>query len=284
MDWVLLALAASVMSAVQTELNHHFKIEGTLLVFWRSVFGVLLLAPLMLVFPMPSSGYFYVIGIAAGVLSAFSDKLYYNAARQFGGRLAVMYLPIKIFGAFVLWSMIDPGSIASLVADPLRFAGVISCLMLSCVALMIMRQHDVSWQAFLYVIPVGIILTLCDIAAKLALQDEAHFVGGVVMFTMLMMLMCGLITGGKLLHKRVPRKAFKAARLPALYICLAFCAMVTLIIAAIHLTPNPGYTNALALMAVVWLMAYNRLRGKPDGNPISALMLVGAAAGIVILV
>lgn len=284
MDWVLLALGASFMAAIQTELNHHFKIEGTLLVFWRSIFGAILLVPLLLLFPIPTTGYFYAIGITAGVLSAFSDRLYYNAARQFGGRLAVMYLPIKIFGAFVLWSMIEPSSIADLVNDPLRFAGVVGCLMLSCVSLMMMRRHDASWQAFLYVIPVGVILTLCDIAAKLALQDDVHFIGGVVMFTVLMMVMCGLITGSRLLHTGVPRKAFKAARLPAFYICMAFCAMVTLIIAAIHLTPNPGYTNALALMAVVWLMIYNRLRGKPDGNPISALMLVGAAAGIVILV
>ena len=284
MDWVLLAIGASLMAAVQTELNHHFKIEGTLLVFWRSIFGMLILAPLMLVFPMPTSGLFYTIGIAAGVLAAFSDKLYYNAARQFGGRLAVMYLPIKIFGAFILWSMIDPSSIAELTHEPLRFAAVVGCLMLSCVALMIMRRHDASWQAFLYVIPVGIILTFCDIAAKLALQDQVHFVGGVIMFTILMMLMCGLITGGFLLKQPVPKKAFREARLPALYICIAFCAMVTLIVAAIHLTPNPGYTNALALLAVVWLMAYNRLRGKPGGNPVSALLLVGAAAGIVILV
>lgn len=284
MDWVLLAIGASFMAAIQTELNHHYKIEGTLLVFWRSMFGLLLLTPLLFVFPMPTTGYFYVLGVGAGILAAFSDKLYYNAARQFGGRLAVMYLPIKIFGAFILWSLIEPASIAGLIHDPLRFTAVVGCLVLCSLSLLIMRRNDASWRAFLYVVPVGIILTLCDIAAKLALADDVDFIGGVVMFTLLMMVMCGLITGWSLLNKRVPKKAFRDARLPSLYICLAFCAMVILIIAAIHLTPNPGYTNALALLAVVWLMIYNRLRGKPDGNPVSALMLVAAAAGIVLLV
>lgn len=284
MDWVLLAVAASVVSAVQTELNHHFKVESNLLVFWRSIFGLLLITPLMFVFPVPQSGLFYAIALLSGLMTTFSDKLYYNAARQFGGRLAVMYMPVKIISVFVLWALIDPASIEDLIQKPWHFAVVLGCFVLSFVSLLIMRQNDASWKAFLYVLPVGLVLTLSDVAAKLALQDGVSVWGGVLMFTLMMLAANAAITSLILWWNPPPRQAFKDSCLPSFYICLAFCLMVALFISSIHLTPNPGYTSALALLAVVWLMLYNRLRGKPDGNPLSALMLIVAAAGIVLMV
>jgi hypothetical protein len=285
--WEACALIGSLAAAVTVQINRHYQIEGAALVLLRSIFLVAIVAPFALSHDWPQYNEFYLLAIVVGLMSVFADVVLFNAAAIYGGRLTSLYMAIKILGGFALWSFIDPTFLPNLMAHPGVFAGIVGCLTLSATAMFVMRRNDISWGALLAVLPAGLMLTLADSASKVAMQG-ADLVAGALAYTFLLGLvsLTASLLWFLLFRRDKLRTLFTRRSLGAgLTTGGAFAVMLASMTASVAQSPNPAYANVLALMSIVWLMVYLRLRKEPDdANPVAGLMFVASAAGIMLLV
>ncbi|MBI1363185.1 MAG: hypothetical protein GC134_04305 [Proteobacteria bacterium] len=285
--WEVFALLASLASAVTVQINRYYRLEGAALVLLRSIFLVAIVAPFAAAVPWPDYNEFYILAVVVGMMGLFADVVLFNAAATYGGRLTSLYMAIKILGGFFLWSFIDKGFLPALMVHPGVFAGVMACLALSALAMMVMRRNDVSWAALLAILPAGLMLTLADSASKVAMQG-AEVLSGSIVYTFMLGLvsLVGTSLWYALFRRRALRTMFTRRSLTAgAATGAAFAVMLGAMTAAVAQSPNPAYVNVLALMSMVWLMIYLRLRKEEDeANPVAGLMFVASAAGIILLV
>jgi hypothetical protein len=287
MGWEIFALIASLAGALVVQINRHYRLEGAVLVLLRSVFLVVLLAPVTALVPWPQGNLFYILAFIVGLMGLFADVVLFNAAARYGGRLTSLYMAIKILGGFFLWAFIDRAFLPALMENMFVFGAVLGCLSLSALALFLMRRSDVSWAALVAILPAGLMLTFADSLSKVAMQGE-QVIAAAVVYTFLLGLtsLCGtalwygLYRRDRLAELITPRALGAGAITGAGFALLLGC-----LTAAIALSPNPAYVNVLALLSMVWLMAYLRLTRQPDdGRPLAGVLLLGSAAGILLLV
>lgn len=295
LNWISYALFASFSAALMAQANHHLQMRGTLLVLLRSVFTVLLLAPVVALVSWPGHTSFYVY-FFLGALSAFvGDVLLFDAARKFGGRLTSMFMPVTIISSFLLWCAIDRLYLTQLLDTPLTSFGIIGCLLLAVYGIASLRNCDVSWPAFKQVFFVGLSYSLIDIFVKLGMEGT-NFQQTAILFAFIK---AAASLPFAWLAIRFKREAGLGALQNWGEIVAGkrrFFLMVGLIVGAISvansyalnmavgLSPNPGYVGVLVLLSIVWLSLYNRLRGFDDRASVKNIaMLAVSAAGLILL-
>ena len=284
--WVLCALAVSFLGAAQVQANQIFQMQGMALVFVRSVFACILLAPVAAWLPWPHVPQFYVFALGVSLLNLVGDVTVFKAAGRFGGRLTSVFLPLKIVGAFVVWLAIDPAYTHALLAEPFKLAGVVACLLGCCAGLLFMRRNDASWAALLFLLPAGAAYTLADVGSKITMQGHDLLAAAAAMTCLSMGLHCmlsflALKTTG---HSPKALLADRAHRKAGLFLGIMTTGLIAFLFAGFATAENPAYVTAVSLLTVAWLTLYNRLRGHDDhASPLAIGVLVAAAVGLVLV-
>lgn len=279
--WPFLALLFSLCGAVIIGYNSYAKLDGTRLVVLRW-FGV---APLSLLsaalFPWPSEPTFYLVAAAMGVGLAFSDKLLFNAAHNHGGRLASLYIPIKMLMGFALWALLDPSSLQPLFT-PWKALTILAGFLACCLAMHHMRAQDATRAALIAVLPVAALLALGDVVAKEALNTTAttlaETAGSATAFltvTVSIGSLVGLAMAG------FPKTSFPMPNKREFLLSALFGAILlaglTVFLITLALAPNPGYVGAITMLSTLWLAIHGYIHHKERTNWWAGIALLTGA-------
>ena len=85
-NWWVVSILCSVIAAFYFGMNGRFKMDGTALVFWRSLFTVLVMLPFLHLCEWPANYSFYAWSFLMGIFFAFGDKLRFIATVAVAGR------------------------------------------------------------------------------------------------------------------------------------------------------------------------------------------------------
>ena len=296
MNWIAFSIVASLIGAVLAQANHVLQLRGAMLVLTRSVFAVLIVAPLVVQLQWPDSPQFYLY-MAGGVMCIFvGDMVLFEAARQLGGRLASVFLPIKIYFAFIVWALVDPQFLENFVKTPLVASGVLVCLAITGLAMAGIKQSDTAWPAMKKVFPVGLAFGLADVFIKLGLEGTNAAETSLLFVFMLNLAHIPMAywflkyrpvkeaqwpdTTVDVTFLRRHRILIGGVLVGGLSVLISYCINM-----AIGLSSNPAYVAALLLLSVVWLSIYNRVRGFDDRASFREIgLLAASSAGIILLV
>ena len=293
MTWVSFSLLASVLAAVMTQINHHLQLRPSLVILLRSVFTLILVAPLVAQIVWPSHSLFYIYFFAAAFFAFAGDMILFEAARQHGGRLTTLFMPVKIITAFLIWAAIDRVFLTDFFHNPLISTGILLFLLLSVYAIASLRHCDVSWPAFKKVFWVGICFTLLDVFIKLGMEDTRFFETALLFVFIramigvpIALLMLRFQHENGVLENWREISTNKRGFLLAVGLLLGVVSVANSfsINMAVGLSPNPGYVSVLMLLSVAWLSLYNRVRGFDDRAAVkNIVLLLLSAAGLVLL-
>lgn len=281
--WALLALGFSVAGALIIGFNQYFKFDSRVLIVWR-VLGIIPVAVATWWFlPWPTEVWFYALSAGLGVASTVGDVLLYSASAKHGGRLAALYVPMKMLIGFVLWCMVDPASFWVLVANPLHLVGILLCFGGAFWSLTHIRRSDASWTALLAVLPVALIFAGEDVIEKLVLphgdmMQSLGYTSAMVVVLLSVSAIPALIG----LKGRLPTDARTVLASTAFGVLLTVG--IGILVLALVVSPNPGYVGAVSSLSVVWLALWARVRQGERNNLWAILALVASAIGVVVLV
>lgn len=285
MTWLVYAVLISFTAAAFSEANRIFKMDGFRLNFWRSLVAVVLVFPATLFVEWPMFGWFYAAVLFNGIALIIASTLKFNAAAKHNGRVASLFMPVKVFFAFFLWLAISKQALADQMANPWQFAGIMGTFVLAAGALFLMRRNDVGWQAFLYVAPVGVLFAVTDVVVKLLSEGQDPLEMSVI-YVFLSFLVAMVLSGLFLIVRHspdkelLPPKMFRAAFIIGILGAVTF----TLFLLGVIHAPNPAYVTAVAMLSPVWLMFYHKLRGiKDDASPFAGFLLVASAITLAVL-
>lgn len=279
--WPFLALLFSFCGAIIIGFNQWAKVDGRVLVVFRSA-GVWPLALLSALFlPWPHDVMFYAVAALMGVGLAYADVILHNASAEFGGRLAALYVPLKMLVAFALWAFLAPETLVPLMFEPWRVVLLVLGFGLCGGALMFMRRVDASFAALIAITPVAMLFALGDVVAKEALGEVtmehgmAALVGRTIAFlwvTNTVGSVGAFMLGGALHFTRTDV-------LKSILFGVVLLLGLTLLLVTIALAPNPGYVAAITMLSALWLALYaSVVRGEHNNWWAGIALLVGAIA------
>lgn len=285
--WPFLALGFSFCGAVIVGFNHWAHLDGARLVVlrWLGVAPLALLAWLLL--PWPVHVEFYAVAAGMGVLLAFSDILLFRAASKHGGRLAALYIPMKMLLGFVLWGALDPASVTMLAGVWWKPLLVLGGFALCSGALFSLRKQDASWAGLVAVMPVAGILAFGDVVAKYALNSNASGVAAVVGSAVAFLAVTntvGSVVGALLVWRAHKRFAMPDAR--ELLLSVAFGAILvaglSVLLVALAVAPNPGYVGAVTMLSALWLAIHGYYYHGERANWWGGVALLGGAIAVAV--
>ncbi|MFZ2587937.1 MAG: hypothetical protein WAZ18_07470 [Alphaproteobacteria bacterium] len=283
--WPLLAVIFSFVGAVIIGYNQHAKLDGRELVIWR-VAGILPLSLISWMYlPWPTDPMFYAISGALGVAAVAGDVLLMNAANTYGGRLASMYVPMKMLLAFALWCVVEPASLTPLVETPWKGCAVLACFGLAGWGMNHIRRNDLSLKALLAVLPTALIFAGADVIEKYVLpaaHTDSSIIVGASMAMLTVIFTVGALPAMVWLGG-LPRYNRRTALLGAGF-GVILMGGISLLLVTFVLAPNPGYVAAITCLSTVWLALWGRFYHNERSNPVALVMLVAAAIGVAVVV
>ena len=282
--WVLLALGLSLNSALGAELNRYFGQDGFRLNFWRGAMATLMLFPAALLVSFPPPGMFYVAAMLAGTVMAVSPAIRMTLSARKFGRVSTLFMPVEAFVAFFLWLMLDPDMLNGFIESPVRSLLIFSAMVLVTISMAAMRRHDVGWQTFLVVAPLGVLHGLSGVLIKYAMPVEFSM-NDLIAFMILVNIFAQFLSASFLVLRpnyKEPLCPPGMLRAALVYGVLGIMSQL-FFYSSVQFAPSPGYVVAIGMLAPVWIMMYHYYVGlRDDANPKAGLLMVLAAMLLVL--
>lgn len=282
--WPWLALGFSFCGALIIGYNQWARLDGRALVVLR-VLGVWPLALLSTLFlPWPGDWQFYTVAAAMGAGLAYGDVLLFNASATYGGRLAALYVPLKMLIGFALWALLAPETLLPLLLEPWRIGALVLGFGLCGGALMFLRRADASWMALVAVLPVAMLFALSDVVAKAALGEVTAQQGllPVMGRTVAFLTMTSTVgaVGGLILGK--PWKPTLREVLLAALFGVVLLSGLSLLLVTLALAPNPGYVAAITMLSALWLALMGYVVRREHNNWWAGVALLAGAVAVAV--
>jgi hypothetical protein len=287
--WLWLALASSLISAQNVEMNRRAKQEGFRLNLWRMGLSSLFWLPLALLQPWPIFTHhwlFYLAAAASGIALIVGFTIQNDLAQRHNGRVAVIHMPLKAVVVFLLWAICMPEARAHYFENLAMTLGVLGCLSVMAAALMAFRKNDISWHSLQAVLPIVGLYAASDIFTRLTMPT-ADLQSSLIVFLFVMTL--SSVVASLLWWPWRPRPELSLTH-PKLVRAAGWAAVggtlnQACFFSALMLGPSPAYVSMVALLTPVWLLMYHRVKGIPDNaSPLAGTALVLAAIVLMYLV
>lgn len=285
MDWWIYALISSFALAGFSELNRKFQMNPFHLGFCQLAISALLLTPYIATLPWPTESIFYIAGGINGIAMAISTVIFFNLSAKYNGRVAMLYMPFKLFAAFILWLVMDKFALESLLANPARATVIVFCLLLTVWALLSLYSRKANTGLLYIVTPIGLMYASLDIMVKYVLPNESFFEASLV-FAYTAFVSGTLSMGACLYLTKLGKSQKKQQGLVKASFILAILGVISFIclLSSLSAAPNPAYTSAVLLLSSVWIMFYHRCLKIPDNqNPRAGFAIVVSAFGLIIM-
>lgn len=279
MLWAVLGMFHSIFRAVFAETNRIYRLDSWQLTFWHSACAALILIPCIPFMHWPAAPDFYLAAVLVALILSVGTIIQLNLVDDKKGRTSVISIPFEAFAAFIIWIIISPYARFLHVQNPLLTGLVVLSLVVAAGALLRLRRHDVGWQSFLVVAPVGVTYAVAGVTTKYVIPAGDEMFGSVLAYIMINYVIVTMISGLFLLLKKkagpelYSRTMVKAGAMTGVF---ALAAYLTFVLGVV-LAPNPGFVSILAVLVPVWLMWYHELRFiKDKANPIAAVLIVAS--------
>lgn len=289
MLWLLMAFLSLVTACMMADWNRHYKRDPLMLNFWRSLFCIAYLFPFSFFVDWPSDEIFYAVAAVIGICSAISIIVIFGLAKDFNGRVASISKSISLVMTYVAWILIDESSRSHFMNNPYESLLSLLLIFIALNALYkmkgsspLMGQKGSSMQG--YVFPsvfIASVSTFTTILGKTFLpQDISNDLALQVFVLAYVIFICQFIySAAAICVKR--RYGYAEDFSPKKYIVpsvlyLALLGPISCVTtwAAIALSPNPAYVNAIVMSAPVFLLAYHRIKDiKDEANPLAGTVL-----------
>ncbi len=289
MEAIFSTFICSIFAAFYFICNDLFKIRGDVFVFWRSVFLVIFLLPVM---PFLNWSYplrFYMIIAGSGVLFALSDVFTFSATRTYSAAAISRIVVSRNIIMFFAWLFISDGYYERLIAHGYVLWGSMALMFISTWALVKMRHNPVSVKVLMAALPVIIFVTAGDllfatgISGKLGLK-EALLLTVVMGASMTVTAGCGLafqsIREGQNIFFADNKWPKAGAANGALLICLVITKAIS-----ISYLENPGYFGAMVTIYTLWLFLLHKywLKREDVTDPKLGFVVVLCSIGLGLL-
>lgn len=277
--WVIAALANSLLSANNAEINRRHQQEGFRLNMWRTALAALWWLPLALLQTWPRDPAFYGAAVFSGVAIIVANVITNDLAARHNGRVAIIHMPLKAILVFIVWAVLNDQAREHILQNPLIILSVFLCLGTMVLSMDSMRRNDASWEALIRVMPIVVLYSIGDVMTRIILPAEA--LGERI--SVYLFVVTAVSAGVSMLlipwrpKPHLPLYSPKLMRAAGEAAVSSTLNHIVFLIALSH-APNPAYVSMIALLAPVWLLVYHRLKGVPDNaNPWAGTVLVLAA-------
>lgn len=284
--WLPLALLASLIAAQNVEMNRRARQEGFRLNLWRTGIAAIFWLCVSPFFTWPQDGLFYAAAMFGGVAMIIGFTIQNDLANKHNGRVAILYMPIKAVGVFVVWAMISPTAREHIFDKPLVAVGVIACLATMVAAMAEFRKNDVSWRSLRAIMPIVAVYGAGDILTRLVINPAelmqtlpAFFCVSTVTSTLVSLMLWPWRPKREIssFNRKLAKDGAKAS------VCSTVNQMLFVI--SLVMAPSPAYASMILLLTPVWLLVYHRVVRIPDdANPIAGTVIVIAAVALMLLV
>lgn len=281
-DWQLLALFTSFATAAYIHVNNVFKVDGLVLVFLRGLALALTVWPILFFVELPQNISFYLYSIAVGACVVLGDKALFGAAAKHGARLTSLFISMKIFVVFAIWSLIQPAGFLALIASPTAIIGITVCYLAIVAAMIGLRRQDASFLAIIAIVPAAIFLGMADILTKLALTDIP--LSQFILFFWVGQLSTVAVSGAmqwNLLKNKTAEVFTRHNIIGTAGVMVPFLFLITGFLLSVAKAPNPAYVGAITVLTTVWLTIFYKLTRGDNANMGSTAVIVLAALGLV---
>ncbi|NBX86281.1 MAG: hypothetical protein EBQ80_03430 [Proteobacteria bacterium] len=277
--WLFAALASSVLSAQNVEMNRRAGQESFRLNMWRMGISAVFWLPLAMLQEWPQDGWFYAVAIVSGISMIIGFTIQNDLAMKHNGRVAIIHMPLKAVLVFGLWILVNEQAWAHVLNNPLNDLGIVICLVVMVVALGNFRRNDVSWSSLKAVMPVVVLYGVCDVLARMVMVPGDM---GAKLIVFLFVMSCASSGFSVLLLPWRPKPELPLMTPKLLrsggWAALGGMMNQTLFFTALVLGPSPAYVSMVALLSPVWLLLYHRWAGiKDEASPVAGTVVVVAA-------
>lgn len=285
-SWAFYGLTTAALSACMMLLQEHYKVNGYALAFWNKAACVIVSAPLVFYFGLPSQPLFYFYLALSAVLYAISDVVFFSAITKTSAGAVSRLVPVGSILGFLLWFAVDPALIEKYMAKPFISALIFTTLCASAFFAGRLRKCAVTMEALRAVWFVLFAATVGPMFSKAvtAHADVGQGPYAYVFFQALMMMALWAVYLA--IKKPIPLSLFFARHSwqKGLIIGSVSAGAVLMKVLAFYFVDNPAYIPAvIALDSVIILFVY-RLWGRSiEGDIRSGLAVVACAAALIIL-
>lgn len=273
--WILFAFLQSLAGIGAYLIADFTRVRSFDLMFWNRVFGCVMLSPILLFIPPPTSLSFYVFCLFTAAIYSIYDLVFLDMASQKGAGLPTRIAPLSAWATFVLWLFINPSLIVKYLGNPLASAGIIASAILCGYFALRLRKCLLTWDSMKRAVPFIGLSALGAVFSKSAIDQtnilsgtfyylfmQAALVGGVYMFMKLFMPMttAKYSSGKTLVRKEFILAGFLSA--------LCFLAFGVFKISAFWAVENPAYVSIFGLLAPFWVFLLKKALGKKEQGDI----------------
>jgi len=273
--WVLFALLQSLAGIGAYLIADFTRVRSFNLMFWNRVFGCLMLSPILLFIPPPTSTSFYVLCLFTAAIYAIYDLVFLDMASQKGAGLPTRIAPLSAWATFIIWLFINPSLLVKYVDNPLVSAGILASAVLCGYFALRLRKCILTWESMKKALPFIGLSAFGAVFSKSAIDQtnmlsgifyylfmQATLVGGIYMFMKLFMpaTTAKYSSGQRLVRKEFILAGFLSA--------LCFLAFGIFKISAFWSVENPAYVSIFGLLAPFWVFVLKRILGKKEEGDI----------------
>lgn len=283
--WVIFSLLASILNAVQSEINKNYKVDGFRLNTYRSFISTVVMIPLIGFIEWNLSAYYYFVTFVVALLSIGGMVLQYDLAAKKNGRVACLHQPVGVVITFIFWLCLKPEEINFFIENWINAMAILVSFGLFAYGFSMVRKSDTGAHILSTVVSIALLFSLSTIVSKIALETNAEVIGVSLNFVMVCNLFMFLISFPIFVYRLNQRKftITKKDIKGAAYISVSHTVSWILLCFALIYAENPAYVSVLIGLTPLWFMIYYKLRNiKDDSNPRAGLIMAFSAILVII--
>jgi hypothetical protein len=278
--------------------NQQFNARPSAMMVWRGLGLATLAAPFLFFVTPPSNPKFYLLSFIMGCASAYYDNRIFTATSKFGAGIVSRVIPVAMTITFFGWFVFNPGDFGVLLETPLKFIGVIVCMLIAVAAIFIMKKNPISKDAILFLVIPVLLVAMLDVINKSAMVlietkavvyhiCLASFVSGALNLLIYLRENKRIADGTKRITHPSMNDGIFTRRTMHAGICVVIVMFILMAAKgySMQATPNPGYVSAIGYAAPLFILAFNKIKGVKDEASVTAgLVLVASIISMIVLV
>lgn len=291
--WFVYVIISSLFSAVYYFGNQTAKVSPNIFMFYRGIVPVIVLLPLLPLFPFIDAWQFYALCLLQGCVIAYIDNRNYQAMQKWGAEIISSLHPFSVGVVFVVWFLLKPIEGMQLISNPFKFIGVVTALSCIVYSTSSFNRDSNTKAALAYLMPFYLGAAICDNINKLCMSYLAseQVMAGSYFYILLTGAVIAVFNFG-LYYRRGGKIAnlYCAQNIKYSWVLLiGICCMVSKNF-AMHSVSNPSYVTAALYLYIIWIMIGGNLlhyfginETFKKVNRRKALLLLVSAVALILL-
>ncbi len=293
-SWIITSLMASVLWAYSVVINGKLQVNAIRLGFWRSLFGFVASASVLLVMRIVFEESIPIINkqimlrfTLVGILCGSGDLLLYHVVKVFKGDGPLRILNLKAPTSMLIgWCFISSSRDGIVLLGPDYVALSLTALVIALISLFFVMKNPIATKmAWITLIPVILYAAGENVSKSAFVQDNSaeSIVLSIVIFnlTALVISFVAAVFAKVPLIDREEDTVKKSMTITFWWLICVFLLQISLASSGVS---NAGYVSLLISFACLWAMGYNKIKGiKDEMSPVAGMGLLASTAIIIFI-